>query len=125
MYISPLVDIPPGKDTQCSSEDDTAPIQSFRPRAHLSPAFCNHLQSATDEDVDQQLGRDNGRCDSETQRLHGWKGRHCAVGERVRERAETDHDEQFQAVMLEGERQSGEAFVIGDEALHKLAQDCS
>jgi hypothetical protein len=44
----------------------------------------------------------------------------CAVGERVGERAHTDHDEEFEAVVFEGQGEGGEALVVGDEAVDEV-----
>jgi len=44
---------------------------------------------------------------------HGGDG---TVGDGVGERAKADHDEEFEAVVFEGEGEGGETAVVGDEA---------
>lgn len=49
--------------------------------------------------------------------MYGWEGRHRGVGERVWERTESDHAEDFETVVLECEGQGFESFVFSYEAV--------
>ena len=52
-----------------------------------------------------------------------WKGRDCAVGEGVRQGAHADHDEEFEAVVLERQGERGEALVVCDEAVDHVFEE--
>ncbi len=49
--------------------------------------------------------------------MYGWHGCDRAVGEGVGERAEADHDEEFETVVFECQGERGEAGVVFEEAV--------
>jgi hypothetical protein len=67
-------------------------------------------------------GHDGGR-EGVAGPVDGGKSCDCAVGERVGERAHADHDEEFEAVVFEGQGEGGKALVVGDEAVHEIFEE--
>lgn len=84
----------------------------------------NLPQLRTDEDVQQQLWAGHGGRERERGPVHCREGGDGAVGEAVRERAQPNHDEEFQSVVLEGQRKRGKARVVRYQAVDKWAEEC-
>lgn len=57
--------------------------------------------------------------------MDGWECGHGAVGEGVGKRAETDHAEDLEPVMFEGQSEGFESLVFADQAMDVFREDCS
>lgn len=68
--------------------------------------------------MDEELGGHERCCEGEGEGVDGGEGGHGAVANGVWERAETDHAEDFYAVVLEGQGERFEALICADEAVH-------
>lgn len=67
----------------------------------------------------------DGSRKGERRPMHGGEGGDGAVGERVWEWAQADHDEEFDAVMFERQSEGSEALVFGDEAVDHVLEQIS
>ncbi|KAB8606264.1 hypothetical protein FH972_025893 [Carpinus fangiana] len=103
------------------AEGDAGPVESLCAGVHL--AFADGGQSAADEDVDEQLWADDGGGQGKGPPVDGGDCGDGAVGEAVWERAEADHAEQLDAVVLERQGEGGEAGVVGEEAVDVGGED--
>lgn len=79
--------------------------------------FDQGAQSSADEDRDDQSRRGDGGRQRVHQRMDRWERSHGAIRQRVRQRTESNHDQQLQAVMLEREGQRGKAGVRRDQTI--------
>lgn len=72
--------------------------------------------------MDKQFRGRGGGGDSEGKRAHGGERGQGRVGQAVGQRAQADHDEDLDAVVLERQRKGREALVLADEAVHVACQ---
>ena len=86
-----MVNIPAGTDANSDSYTDADVVDCPGTCAHRSAALCDGGEAATDEDVNEQLWRDDCGGESVHAWMYGGERGHGSVRERIRERAETDH----------------------------------
>lgn len=73
--------------------------------------------------MDHELGARDGGGERERRPRDGGEGGDGAVGERVGQRAEADHAQELEAVVLEGEAERREARVVREEAVDVGGED--
>lgn len=73
--------------------------------------------------MDHEFGGYNSCSESVAGPMHSWEGSDCAVGEGVWQGAHADHDEEFEAIVLERQGERSEALVVCDEAVDKVFED--
>lgn len=119
---SPSIDVDARANANANRNNNADDIDCLFRRAHFLLFARENPQAAANERRHQQLRRDEGRRKAVVQRTHRRESRHRAVADRVRQWTQPDHAEQFQPVILEHQRQRGEALVALEQPVREIGQ---